>query len=73
MSLDINEMRRQHDALMKSFDELDRLKKSNAERAARLSKSSPRRSVGLFGSITVMACTLFVLGAFIVLMAAMFL
>ncbi|OAV00232.1 MULTISPECIES: hypothetical protein [Moraxella] len=73
MGLDINEMRRQHDALMKSFDELDRLQKSNAERAVRLSTPSPRRSLGLFGSLVVMACTIFMMLALIVLAAAIFL
>lgn len=73
MSLDIDEMRRQHNDLMKSFDELDRLQKSNAKRAVRLSNSLPRRPLGLGGSLVVMACSVFVMFAMIILAVAIFL
>lgn len=71
--IDMEKTRRQHEELMASFAELERLQKSNAELKERISRPSAHKPLGLIDSIIVMGCFLFVGLLFIIFIAAIFL
>lgn len=69
----MDKIREIHKQIEQSARNIEMYDRQIAQLKAENAIGAPHRPLGLFGSLVVMACTLFVMSAFIVLVAAIFL
>lgn len=71
--IDLQEIQRRHDEVMRSARELEQLQNSNLKLAAKNTRPQTINRVGLIDSLIIMACILLGMIALAIIIAAIFL